>query len=97
MSLSFSKRIPRSIIPSQSIIPGVGKFKGAMVVDEKGTTLLQMQKNEKDKIPPLEKWNEDSKKNSDWTFEIKYHTPPDEKIIKALLHAAYLIYLALRW
>jgi len=62
MSLSFSKRIPGSIIPIQSIIPGVGKFNGAMVVDEKGTTLIKMQKNEKDKIPPLEKRNEDSKK-----------------------------------
>ena len=55
MLLSFGKKIPNSIISSESIIKDIGKFKGgSLKIDENGDTRLWMKKNETDKILPLD-------------------------------------------
>lgn len=88
--LSFQKRLPNSAISSQSLIDGVGKFKGKMIIDEKGEVHVNLKNRETDSIQPLDQWIDFSKTNFDWKIQLKFHTPHDEKVERALLHAAYL-------
>lgn len=88
--LSFQKKVPSSSIKSRTLIPEVGAFKGKIVIDEKGDLQLNLKSNESAEIPPLDKWIEYSKTNKDWEIQIEYKSPHDEKIEKALVHAAYL-------
>ncbi len=85
--LSFQKKIPNSTIKSRTIIQNVGKFKGDITIDEKREIRLN---NGNEKIQPLSKWNESSKANNDWEIKVEYKIPENEKIEKALIHAAYL-------
>lgn len=88
--LSFQKRIPGSAINSKSIIDGVGIFKGKMVIDQRGEVKVNLKNREGDPIRPLDQWIEFSKTNFDWSIKLQFHTPHDEKVERALLHAAYL-------
>ncbi|MCW3110577.1 MAG: hypothetical protein JWQ09_5083 [Segetibacter sp.] len=88
--LSFQKKVPNSSIKSRTIIPNVGKFKGKIALTEKGELQLNMKNNERDEVPPLDNWIEYSKTGKDWEIQIEYRTPHDEKVEKALIHAAYL-------
>jgi hypothetical protein len=88
--LSFQKKIPGSAIKTKTEIAGVGKFNGGFMIDDKGQMIVNMKKDERVAIKPLDEWIEYSKTNLNWTIQIHLRTPHDEKVEKALIHAAYL-------
>ena len=88
---SHKKEIPGATLDVRSIIRNVkGNYKIQINILDDGKHGISFKPNEKSKVPPLDKWLEDSKSNFDWSIEITVTNADEQKVSKAMLKAAYL-------